>query len=214
MRTKLFRFVRILKESRYIKTFFANIRTGNFPRIRLIIYPKSKIWLHRDGKIMMEKNSLLMFGSAWEHTNYGSSTLMVDKGGLLQVKGKFELHTGAYIVVNENAILELGSGFTNNEVEICSFKKIKIGNNVAISKGVIIRDSDNHIINGNEVNLSQPIEIGDHVWIGLRAIILKGVKIGNGAIVAAGAVVNKDIPEKCLVGGVPARIIKENVEWE
>lgn len=61
---------------------------------------------------------------------------------------------------------------------------------------------------------SAPIHIGNHVWIGARATILKGVTIGDGAVVAAGAVVNKDVPPNTLVGGVPARIIKENISWE
>lgn len=59
-----------------------------------------------------------------------------------------------------------------------------------------------------------PIQIGNHVWIGARAIILKGVTIGDGVVVAAGAVVTKDVPPNTLVGGVPAKIIKENISWE
>ena len=62
--------------------------------------------------------------------------------------------------------------------------------------------------------MTKPIEIGDHVWIGLRAIILKGVKIGNGSVIAAGAVVTRDVPPYSLVAGVPARVIKENIYWE
>jgi len=54
----------------------------------------------------------------------------------------------------------------------------------------------------------EQIEIGNDVWIGANAIILDGVKIGNGAIIAAGAVVTKDVPDYCIVGGVPARTIK------
>ena len=59
-----------------------------------------------------------------------------------------------------------------------------------------------------------PITIGENVWIGCRALILKGVTIGDGAVVAAGAVVTKDVPANCVVAGNPAKIIKENVVWQ
>ena len=53
-----------------------------------------------------------------------------------------------------------------------------------------------------------PIEVGDDVWIGYRAMIMPGVKIGNGAVIAAGAVVTKDVPNYAIVGGVPAKVIR------
>ena len=62
--------------------------------------------------------------------------------------------------------------------------------------------------------MSAPIHIGNHVWVGVRAIILKGVTIGDGAIIAAGSVVTRDVPANTLVGGVPAKIIKDNISWE
>lgn len=62
--------------------------------------------------------------------------------------------------------------------------------------------------------MTKPIKIGNHVWIGINATILKGVTIGDGAIIAAGAVVNKDVEENSLVGGVPAKILKKNIFWE
>jgi acetyltransferase-like isoleucine patch superfamily enzyme len=77
----------------------------------------------------------------------------------------------------------------------------------------VIRDSDNHLLDGRD-RRSAPIRIGDHVWIGLRATILKGVTIGDGAVVAAGALVIHDVPPGALVGGVPARVIRENVTWQ
>ena len=61
---------------------------------------------------------------------------------------------------------------------------------------------------------TKPVIIGDHVWVGRRAIILKGVTIGSGAVIAAGAVVTSDVPAKALVGGVPAQIIESEVEWK
>ena len=51
-------------------------------------------------------------------------------------------------------------------------------------------------------------------WIGMGATILSGVTIGDGAIIAAGSVVNKDVPANALVGGVPARVLRENVVWK
>lgn len=56
---------------------------------------------------------------------------------------------------------------------------------------------------------SHPIVIGDRAWIGANATILTGVTIGENAVVAAGSVVTKDVPANCLVGGVPAKVIKE-----
>ena len=67
-------------------------------------------------------------------------------------------------------------------------------------------------VDGN-TRISAPIVIGDHVWIGVNATILKGVRIGSGAVIAAGAVVVRDVAPNSLVGGVPARVLKENVTW-
>ena len=68
-------------------------------------------------------------------------------------------------------------------------------------------------INGN-TTISAPIVIEDHVWIGLNVTILKGVRIGTGAVVAAGAVVTADVPPNTLVGGVPAKALKHDITWE
>lgn len=205
--------LRLLRGVNFLSTFIINIKTNNFPKVGILVHRKTKIGLHRRGKLVLGDQAFLNFGTAWEMTSHSDSTLKIDKNGVFKVNGHFTFHTGAFIVVNKNSTLEIGSGYTNNGVEINCHSLIKIGHNVAISKGVIIRDSDNHIINGDTERVSMPIIIGNKVWIGLGAIILKGVTIGDGAIIAAGAVVNKDVPAKCMVGGVPAKIIKRDVEW-
>ena len=59
-----------------------------------------------------------------------------------------------------------------------------------------------------------PVTIGDRVWIGCRATVLKGVTIGDGAVVAACSVVTRDVPPRALVAGNPARVVREDVTWE
>ncbi len=130
----------------------------------------------------------------------------------MSVTGKCATYCGAEIEVYANASLELDSCYVNSHSRILCSDHISIGNNSIIGENVLIRDSDNHTIIGNK-NISKPIKIGKHVWIGMGAIVLKGVTIGDGAIVGAGAVVTKDVPEKCIVAGNPARVIRENVEW-
>ena len=154
-------------------------------------------------------NGVLSLGARWAGLRYFPSELYLGQGAKLVIKGQFSLHTGFHLAVSYNATLTLGSGYINNNATIDCFESITIGNNVAISKGVTLRDSDNHAINGSE-KISAPIHIGDHVWIGLNAIILKGVTIGNGAVVA---VVTQDVPENCLVGGVPAKVLKKDISW-
>jgi acetyltransferase-like isoleucine patch superfamily enzyme len=117
-------------------------------------------------------------------------------------------------MVFKNAKLNLGSGYINRYAKIRCYSAISIGHDVAISENVSIWDSDAHSIKGKEHLMTQPIVIGNKVWIGTNVTILKGVTIGDGAIIAAGAVVTNDIPGKCLAGGIPAKVLKENVVWK
>lgn len=141
------------------------------------------------------------------------SFLVMGENSNLKVKGHFSFFSGCRIGILKNATLTLGNGYINFDSKIYCYNNIKIGNKVFISEGVTIIDSDVHNIN-NRDNVSAPIVIGDNVWIGINATILKGVSIGDGAIIAAGSVVTKDVPPRTLVGGVPAKIIKENIEWK
>jgi len=91
---------------------------------------------------------------------------------------------------------------------------LKIGSHVDIASQVLIYNSE-HDINSEDFDpIYGEVEIGDYVFIGPRATILPGVKIGKGAIVAAGAVVTKDVPDFAIVGGVPAQVIGERKNKE
>jgi acetyltransferase-like isoleucine patch superfamily enzyme len=138
----------------------------------------------------------------------------MSKNSRLEVYGDFTINPGAQIIICENGILSLGSGYINRFVKIKCFNRITIGKDVAISENVTIWDSDVHEIIRPGYNKTAHVNIGDHVWIGTNTIILKGVTIGNNSIIAAGSVVNKSIPENCLAGGNPASVIKKGISWK
>ena len=188
---------------------------------KLTVYKPCMCFIHPSARILIEK--YLQFNKQWDVErilrNKIVGSLYVGKDASLEA-GAFVISAGGNIVVNPGARLALGSGYMNNDCEIVCFKSISIGKDVAISKRVVIRDSDNHTVRypdedekGGTRVITAPIEIGDHVWIGMNVTVLKGVAIGEGAIIAAGSVVNKDIPAHCLAAGVPAKVIKTNVSW-
>ena len=173
-------------------------------------------------KAVVEVEKYLNFNRQWDNErmlrNKMVGSLYVAEDAMLRVDA-FDVYAGSRINVNMGAKLVLGSGYMNHDCVIDCFDSISIGHHVVISERVVLRDSDNHSIQDAGDTVSDrsaetaPIVIGDHVWIGMNVIVLKGVTIGEGAIVAAGSVVNKDVPAHCLVGGVPARVIKTNVSW-
>lgn len=103
------------------------------------------------------------------------------------------------------------NGFINYNCTILDTAKICLGKNVLIGPNVQLY-APMHPIDYREratgVEHGEPITIGDDCWIGGGAIICPGVTIGNRCIIAAGAVVAKDVPDDCMVGGAPARIIR------
>lgn len=86
---------------------------------------------------------------------------------------------------------------------------LTIGNHVDIASQVLIYNSEHDVHSEHFDPIEAPVEIGDYVFIGPRAVILPGVKIGKGAVVAAGAVVTEDVKAYDIVGGVPAKTIGE-----
>ncbi|MDD3679543.1 MAG: acyltransferase [Candidatus Shapirobacteria bacterium] len=85
--------------------------------------------------------------------------------------------------------------------------KLTIGNHVAIASSVLIYNSEHDIHSANFDPIEEPVTIEDYVFIGARAIVLPGVKIGRGAVIASGAVVTKDVAPMTIAGGVPAKKI-------
>lgn len=172
----------------------------------------SRISLDKTAKLNV--NSNFVIGTKENPKSKLETRFSMGKNSQLTVDGDFFVGFGSDIRVFDNANLRLGSGYLNSTVQIVCAKNIEIGNDVAIARDVIIRDTDAHEILDGKHQKEKEVKIGNHVWIGTRAIIMKGVTIGEGAVVAAGAVVTKDVPANCVAAGIPAKVIRENVEWK
>jgi len=148
-------------------------------------------------------------------------------GRMVTVKGRLKINAKGSIIIGDycriwsnigttqlsagpRALIDIGENtFINSGAIITSRRHIRIGKNCHIANQVIMMDDDFHAVYARGSRSGkEAIIVGDNVWIATRAMILKGVTIGEGAVVAAGAVVTKDVPAYTLVAGVPAKVIK------
>lgn len=138
----------------------------------------------------------------------------------LVIRGDVQIHPTARIwsefeacsfVALPGARITVGAHtFINRGVGVVAERAVDIGAGVCIGLRVLIYDSDHHTLDGWHYppGAGAPVRICDHVWIAMGAIILKGVTIGEGAVVAAGAVVHEDVAPWTLVAGVPAFFVR------
>lgn len=150
---------------------------------------------------------------------------VVGKQGVSLEIGKSSIIEGSILFDREDASVLIGDRtFIGASLIVCA-EKIEIGNDVLVSWGCSIVDHDSHAVDWlsrkNDVIAwkqgkkdwfgvrVKSVKINDRVWIGFNSIILKGVTIGEGAIVGAGSVVTKDVSPYTIVAGNPARVIRE-----
>ena len=113
------------------------------------------------------------------------------------------------LVDGKEGKIEIGDNCRINGAYIHAKESIHIGNNCVIAAGVNIMDSNGHELASTDRTQGRdkpsPINIGDNVWIGLNAIILKGSSIGNNCVIAAGSVVKGCFPDNSIIQGNPAK---------
>lgn len=110
--------------------------------------------------------------------------------------------TGSNISIGDNSVI-------NRNTYLDGRVSLRIGNNVNISHYTLIQTLTHDPQNQDFVCLCKPVVIGDHAWIGARALILPGVEIGEGAVVGAGSVVTRSVDPFTIVAGNPAKYIKD-----
>ena len=179
----------------WIETFFSFLPGHSGVLIRKLWFSKrlngnkTKVLISSGCKFESPENM-----SFTENISIGRNSFFCARGGSIKV--------GSNVAFNSNVHINSSVG-----------GKISIGENVLIGPNVIMRTA-NHKFDNIKINIKdQGHETGDivienNVWISANVVILGGVKISTGSVIAAGAVVNKDVSSNVIVGGVPAKIIK------
>ena len=175
--------------------------------------------IRRSNKYIINNGAKIFAEATIDNISKNPNNIIV--GNNTHLRGELGVFNyGGRIVIGENC-------YIGDHTRIRSGESITIGDNVLISHNVNIVDTTAHEIDyieraesyisltkfGHPLDkgsvLTSPIIIEDYVWINFNVIILKGVRIGKGAIIASGSVVTKDVPSFVLVGGNPAKIIRK-----
>lgn len=218
---------KLIKKINLLKTFYFNFHY--FPlkvaiRIPVFIYWRSELY-KMNGKIVIDSpvsTGMIKLGAHGLGTqDILYSRTMWDVSGTLVFKGTATIGRGSKISIGKDATLTLGNCFsiTGNSEIICQ-KEITFGDQCLLSWDILILDSDFHyVINEEEqiINSPKPITIGNHVWIGCRNTILKGVSIADNNIISANSTITRNITESnCVIGGHGrnVEVIKKNVSWK
>jgi len=219
--------IKLLKKVNIWKTVYFNFHYFPFKtaiRMPVFIYWRSELY-KMQGKIEIDgpiTTGMMKFGSHGLGTqDLLYSRTMWEVMGTLIIRGKTNIGRGSKISVGDGAVLTLGHDFaiTGNSEIICQ-KMISFGNDCLLSWDILIMDTDFHHVtneNGDIINSPKPITIGDHVWIGCRNTILKGVYIASNNIISANSTITKSFQESnCIIGGHGnnAYIIRNGISWK
>ena len=189
--------------------------------------------IRRKRKIKKFKNYMSLSQNTIYNDGFSIDFRHPKKGSIYLIIGNNSIINGNFVFETETGKISIGDRCHIGNSTFISKSKIEIGNDVTIAWGCTIYDHDSHSIywderkndtiqeykdtlqfndeiynkNWSVVN-TKPITIKDKVWIGMNVIILKGVTIGEGAIIGAGSVVTQDVPEWSVVAGNPAKVVK------
>ncbi len=202
-----------------IYSFFVNLfhSIRDFYRFKVIADFGSSITRGQGARLIIDKR-LYLGGKYIGDMVKAKSSIHMYPDSIFHVKGRVKLGPGVGIVTGRKARLTIGDNtyITASSIVYCA-NEIEIGSNCAIAWNTTIMDTDFHHIcysDGTENELTGPVRIGDRVWIGCNCSILKGVTIGDNAVIGANTLVNRDVPPNCLAAGNPMRIIREGIDWK
>jgi acetyltransferase-like isoleucine patch superfamily enzyme/coenzyme F420-reducing hydrogenase beta subunit len=196
--------------------FRKNIKTNFFNNGYLLPAPYTVIEIGKTANVQL--NARLRLGNKKFRRSKLETRLLVENGGTLIVNSGFSIMYGSDIEVFRGGKLLIngnrGGGTNINATIICA-ERIEIGEHVMMGRNVTIRDNNGgHYLSQQGYKNSRPVIIGNHVWLCEGCTIMQGVKIGDGAIIGAHAVVYNNVPAYSLVSGNPAKVVQTDIYWK
>jgi acetyltransferase-like isoleucine patch superfamily enzyme len=132
--------------------------------------------------------------------------------GRIVLGDRVQFERGVSLTVGGEATIEIGDRvYVNDSTRIGALSRVEIGSRSMLAAEVSIMDSNFHRLDGSLG--TAPVVIGEHAWLGSRSMVLPGVTVGDGAVIAAGSVVSRDVEPGTLVAGNPAQVLRRDVEW-
>lgn len=223
---KIYRVLRLAKRINWFKTLYFNLKMLPFKdakKLPVVFYGKHQL-SGLNGKVRIG-NMPICFGIAEFGNNkelvkqrLGRCELRID--GILYINGKFQTGNDTVIIVAKGAELSIGDGsYFGAKTKVICTKKITLGKGFRFGFESIISDSNYHFTINLETNkverFQKEINISDYCWVGNRSSIMKGTNTPKYLIIASNSILNKDysktIAEYSLIGGIPAKLIKNNI---
>ena len=193
----------IRKYLRPVRRFYMAIRTAYYLRLRH--YFVSRVKLEIDGSVSVNQATFL----------HGSGCVKLGNGIVFGFVhgGYYSKHVSELIARKSTSKISLGDRtLCNNNLFISAWDSVTIGEDCLIGHNCEFSDANGHEIDPSRrrefPGLIQPIVIGNNVWFGHNCKILKGTRIGDNSIVAAGAVVSGEFSANVIIGGVPAKVLR------
>jgi acetyltransferase-like isoleucine patch superfamily enzyme len=161
-------------------------------------------------------NGILQVGISPNSFMMNSDKTLLEIEGKLNIVGNTYIGKGCRLDIGKNAIVNLNKVFINANCLFVIKNGLDIGKSSIVSWNCQFIDEDFHnIMYENKTEKEKKIVIGEHVWIGANCVIMKGVSIADGCVIAANSVVTRSVEEKnILLAGHPAKIIKREIEWK
>lgn len=163
-----------------------------------------------ENKVVLEKGAILL--NSLVRISGNNNTVVLKANSYVSGAELWVENNGCELRIGERTFIGHHSHLACTE----DGSKLVVGGNGMISSYVQIRTGDSHSIldmEGNRINHAQSVLIGAHCWIGEGAKVLKGVTLEGDDVVSTGAIVTKSFGKNVLLGGIPAKVIKENINW-
>lgn len=190
-----------------VRTWFKGVKQNQIITDSSVIKKSGIRFFGKDNTVRLSKTDM-----------YNTTFFLRGKGHSLIVDENVKIYNAHIKIIGNNNTVHIGAGTSfGGGMIICGGNGISItvGKDCVFAEGIDIWSTDTHSItqDGQLVNTPKSIRIGNHVWAGKDVVILKGVSIGNGAVIGMRSIVTHDLGERTLSIGSPAKTIRENIDW-